>query len=46
VISYLHQVLHGWPNQEVDGQGLWHLWGNRRGAYEVLVRNSEGERTL
>jgi len=42
-----HQMLFGWPNREEwDRQGMWHVWGERRGVYRVLVGKPKGKRPL
>jgi hypothetical protein len=28
------------------GRGMWHVWGDRRGSYTVLVRKPEGKSPL
>ena len=31
---------------ECNERGMWHVWGDRKGAYRVLVVKPEGKRPL
>ena len=41
-----HKILSTWSNRgEWDGLGMWHVLGERRDAYEVMIGKPEVKRT-